>query len=100
MIERTRGWQISEFDSIERVGSQVSCELDGETIILGLADGIYYGLDPVGTRIWEILQERKTLNEIRDILLEEFDVEADVCMRELKELLQDLLVKGLIEVVP
>jgi hypothetical protein len=77
---------------------QVSCDLGGEAAILNLKSGVYYGLDPVGARIWNLIQEPKSLNEIREILLKEYDVEPDRCDRDLLALLQKLASEGLIEV--
>jgi len=41
-----------------------------EAVILDLKSGVYYGLNDVGTRIWHLIQEPKTLNEIQDAILE------------------------------
>jgi hypothetical protein len=45
-----------------------------ETVILDLASGTYFGLDPVGARIWTLLGEGKTLAQVCDVMQEEFDV--------------------------
>jgi len=76
----------------------VSCDLDGETVILGLADGVYYGLDPVGTRVWKHLQSRSTIVAIRDAILEEFDVESEICERDLIALVQEMQEHNLVRV--
>jgi hypothetical protein len=90
--------EIAERDIVTAASTQVSCDLDGETIILNLLDGIYYGLDGVGARVWDLARESKSVAQIRDILLEEFQVEPEVCARELKALLEDLRGKSLVEV--
>ena len=78
---------------------QVSGELqEGDLAILNLKDGVYYGLNSVGSRIWSLLQTPKSVAEIRDSLLAEYNVEADVCTRELIALLSNLSSKQLIEV--
>ena len=77
---------------------QVSSDLGGEVAILDLKAGVYYGLDAVGARIWSLIQEPRTVNEIRDILLEEYEVEPERCERDLLVLLQRLADEGLIEV--
>jgi hypothetical protein len=77
---------------------QVSADLSGEAAILNLKSGIYYGLDAVGARIWNLLQEARAVKEIRDTLVQEYDVEADQCEKDLLALLGELLSKELIEV--
>ena len=77
---------------------QVSCDLAGEAAILNLKNGVYYGLDPVGARIWNLIQQPTTVNVVRDAIMAEYDVEPDVCQRDLLALLQKLSSEGLIEV--
>ncbi|MEJ2600005.1 MAG: PqqD family peptide modification chaperone [Anaerolineales bacterium] len=78
---------------------QVSGELqEGDLAILNLKDGVYYGLNSVGSRIWALLQAPVTVMELRDALLAEYDVDVDDCTRELVALLNDLSNKELIEV--
>jgi Coenzyme PQQ synthesis protein D (PqqD) len=76
----------------------ISCDLAGEVAILDVKYGTYYGLNAVGARIWNLIQEPKTVNEIRDILLKEYEVETECCEREVLALLQNLVAKELIEI--
>jgi hypothetical protein len=78
---------------------QASADLGDEAAILNLKDGVYYGLDPVGARIWKFIQTPRTVREVRDALLEEYDVEADRCEEELIALLQQLAKNDLIDIV-
>ena len=75
---------------------QVSCNLAEEAVILNLKAGVYYGLNPVGARIWNLIQEPRTVHEIRDAILEEYDVDPDRCESDLLVLLRDLAAKELI----
>jgi hypothetical protein len=77
---------------------QVSSQLGDETVILHLEDGVYYGLDPVGTDVWHLLQEPRLVAEIRDRIVEEYDVDAERCERDLLALLRDLAQRRLIDV--
>lgn len=76
---------------------QVSSELGGEAVILSLINGVYYGLDPVGARIWQLVQEPVTLEQIRDVLRAEYNVEAAELRVDIRELLEQLAEHGLIE---
>ncbi len=77
---------------------QVFADLSGEAAILNLKSGIYYGLDAVGARIWTLIQEPRTVSEIRDTILREYEVEPKQCEEDLFALLAELLSHGLIEV--
>jgi hypothetical protein len=76
---------------------QVSSDLGGEVAILDLNVGVYYGLDEVGARVWELIQEPRVVRDVRGILLEEYDVAPERCERDLIELLERLAEEGLIE---
>jgi len=77
---------------------QVSCDLEGEAAILSLANGIYYGLDLVGAQVWTLLQQPRRVEEIRDAVLQEYEVEPERWQSDLLALLERLRAEGLIEV--
>jgi hypothetical protein len=76
----------------------VYCNVEDEMVLLGMEDGIYYGLNPVGAFIWEQIKEPKTIDQVRDAILDEYDVGKEECERDLYELLKELTGKGLVEV--
>lgn len=71
-------------------------QVGGETVMLDLAKGAYFGLDPVGARMWQLLAEGKTLVEVCDAIVEEYEVSRDAVERDLLALLDDLKAHGLI----
>ena len=77
---------------------QVWCDLAGDAAILNLKNGVYYGLDPVGARIWNLIQEPKTLAEVRDTLLGQYDVDKERLESDLRVLLTQLAEQGLIDI--
>ncbi len=77
---------------------QVSCPLGEESAILNLKNTVYYGLNPVGARVWNLLQQARTVGELRDVLLDEYDVDAGRCETDLLELLEKMRSEGLIQV--
>ncbi len=72
-------------------------QVGDETVILDLASGTYFGLDPVGARIWELLGEGNTLSRVRDEMLEEYDVSREQLEADLLRISEELLGKGLVE---
>jgi len=82
---------------IVAITEQVSCDLAGEAAILSLRNGTYYGLDRVGARIWNLIQQPRTVKEILDTLLAEYDVDAERCAADLQRLLTELTAQGLVE---
>lgn len=76
----------------------LSRDLQGEQVILDLNTGVYFGLDPVGTRIWHLFQEHQPLQKVLDSLLEEYEVTETQCTQDLLRFVALLLEKKLVEV--
>ena len=73
-------------------------ELDGEAVILQLDSGMYYGLDPIGTRLWQLMGTHGRLRQVYDAALAEFDVDPAVLERDLLKLVSDLTSRNLLVV--
>lgn len=73
-------------------------DLAGESVILNLKNGMYYGLDALGSRIWTLLQQPQPVVALRDAIVAEYDVDAERCERDLLALLTNLAEVQLIEV--
>ncbi|MBZ5628073.1 MAG: PqqD family peptide modification chaperone [Acidobacteriia bacterium] len=89
---------ISRNSIVVATDSQVSCVLDAETVILHFNKGVYFGLDEVGTSIWQKLQQPQVVGRIRDAILQEYDVDEEQCEQDVLRLLNQLHDEGLIEV--
>lgn len=61
-----------------------------ETVILDLETGTYFGLDPVGARMWALMSQGKTLADIADTLFAEFDVTREKLEVDLAQLVDTL----------
>ena len=84
--------------AIRRSPHQVSCDLGDQTVIFNLKTSIYYCLNPVAARIWELIQEPSTVERIQCVLLEEYRVEPEQCRTDVEALISVLREKGMIEV--
>ena len=88
---------LSDTSRIVVSKDQVSC-LAGEAAIVNLKNGVYYGLDPVGARIWNLIREPVTFAHIRDSLVEDYDVEPGRAEADIREFLTRLAEQGLVEI--
>ena len=70
--------------------------VDGEAVILSIGSGLYFGLTPVGTRIWELIDEGRTLDEILAALQREYDGGENEMRRDLHALVSELAARGLV----
>ena len=76
----------------------VTSEMANEVAILNPKSGMYFGLDMVGARIWELIKEPMTVKDIRNIILDEYEVDVDRCEKDLFILFSEMSNNGLIEV--
>ena len=69
-----------------------------ETVILDLASGTYFGLDPVGARMWQLMTDGQTLATICDTLLDEYEVTRETLEVDILRLTEELRAKDLVSV--
>jgi hypothetical protein len=72
-------------------------EVSGETVLLDLESESYFGLDEIGTRVWVLLNEGKSVGQMVDVLLEEYEVDRATLEGDVDELLGELIEAGLIK---
>lgn len=74
----------------------ISSSVSGQTALMSVANGAYYGLDPVGSRIWELIAEPRTVGSVCERLLAEFEVDPAKCETQVLTFLQQLSNDGLL----
>lgn len=73
-------------------------DLGGESVLLHLGSGLYFGLDEVGTLIWTLLSEGRSLGEIQEHVLTRYDATAQQVEADLLRIVDELRDNGLLEV--
>jgi len=81
---------------IEISSEVLTQEVGGETVILDLKSESYFGLDEVGTRIWQLLQEQEDIQTITATMLKEYDVKEEQLEKDIQNLLTQLDKAGII----
>ena len=76
----------------------VSVDLDGEAVVLDTDAGVYFGIEGVGARVWELVATPCRVGEIYDTLVREYDVEPERCRADLLRFLGELSAQGLLDV--
>ena len=71
-------------------------KLDDEMVLLNLDSGEYFGLNETGTRVWEMLADGRSREEVVDCLTEEFEVASEVATSHVATLCAELLGAGLL----
>lgn len=76
----------------------LSQEVGGETVLLDLRSDFYFGLDEIGTRVWQLLQSGLSLQELIDMMLDEYEVKRETLEADVGELLDKLLAAHLVSI--
>jgi hypothetical protein len=73
--------------------------IDGESVLLNLKTESYFGLDDVGTRMWQVLTASASIAAARDTLVAEYDSDPERIQHDLEALIEKLVEQGLLEIV-
>ena len=71
-------------------------ELDGESVVLDLSSGRYFGLNAVGTRVWQLIQQGQPVDGLIQAVRAEYDADVNAVERDVLALLEDLKIRGLV----
>lgn len=82
--------------AVSRTGDLLSCDIDGQTVLMSVEHGMYYGLDLVGSRIWALIETPRRVSEVCDTLVSEFDVSRPACESAVRSYLADLAAHRLV----
>ena len=77
-----------------------SSENDGEITILDPRSGLYFGLEDVGAELWRQLAQPHSIRELCESMSERYEVTSAECMDDVRGLVEELIERGLVEVVP
>jgi hypothetical protein len=83
-------------DQFQRNEQIINGTLDDNLVMLHIEKGKYYGLNPVGRRIWELLEQPKSAEQLVQALLEEYEVAEQQCRDEVAAFLNSALDSGII----
>lgn len=92
MVDLSRGVCVSPQVISQKVG--------GETVILDMESEQYFGLDEIGSRVWELMQGEDGLEAVTQVILSEFEVGPEQLSTDLESLLEQLLAASLIQLEP
>ena len=85
-----------------RVGQSpdaIAAEVGGQIVLLNVATGYFHQLNAVGSYVWRQIADPQTLGELGARALRDFDADADTCLREIHEFLQELRERGLVRIL-
>ena len=85
---------------VARALGLLDAELDNETILLGVEQSAYFGLDATAQRIWQAIEQPCRVSEIVAALTARYDVDENLCATQTCAFLEQLAAEGLVQIVP
>jgi hypothetical protein len=70
--------------------------VEGEALLIHLSSGDYFSLDNVGTRVWENIDGTRTIQDLAELILMEYDVDRDQVVADVLRLAEQLADEGLL----
>lgn len=92
---------MSQFSLEQKVSSSsnvLAQDLAGQSVLLNLQTEEYYALDDIGTKMWQTLIEKDSIQSAIDALQVEYQVEPELLQKDVKNLIKELLANELVEV--
>jgi len=88
---------IGEDAVVSHAAGLVAADMDEGKVMLNIQNGKYYGLDSIGSRIWELLEKPHTVHALVLELLKDYEVEEKTCRQDVLVFLNKLYAQGLID---
>ena len=83
---------------VSRNDEPVAVEVDRSMVMMSIDQGMYYGLEGTGPRIWTLLEQPRSVSYLCDALMNEFEVGAEECRRQVIDFLEELRRSQLIRI--
>lgn len=74
----------------------ISGRLHDELVMMDIDKGKYFALNPVATRIWDLLEKPLTIDELCSILMDEYEVSESQCRQDVQEVLEEMVRLGVV----
>ena len=81
---------------LKRHPDMVFSHIDDEVVMMSIETGEYYGLNPVASIIWELLEKPNTFNQLIELLMNEFEIDESTCQKDVTLFLNQLIEKKLV----
>jgi hypothetical protein len=83
---------------ISRVSNHIASELDNEVVMMSIEQGEYYGFGQVGSELWRLIEQPKSVLNIIELFIGQYNVDFEQCQRDVVMFLEQLELKGLIKI--
>ena len=90
---------ISTESIVNQIEDIIASDIDDEVVMMSVENGQYYGLDSIGSRVWELIAKPIKVSKLIADLLLKYDVDRETCERDVLAFLEELHEDGILKVV-
>lgn len=90
--------KISTSHVVKQNENIIASDIDDEKVMMSIEKGYYYGLDSVGSRVWDLIDKSMKVSDLVDELMMKYDVERETCEEDVMAFLGELLEAGIVRV--
>lgn len=90
---------LSLEQKITRHPDMLSAEIGGEAVMMSIEKGAYFGLNPIATRIWDLIDQPRSIAELIETITAEYEVSDEQCAADVQEFVADMIKRGLAQQV-
>ena len=85
-------------DTFTIASDVISTEMDGESVLMHVQEGKYFSLNDTGSLVWQKLEKGSaSLEDLVSLIMQDYDVEEDLCRRDLEKIIQQMVSQGVLE---
>jgi hypothetical protein len=89
---------ISAESMVHQIEDVLTSDIDDEKVMMSVEKGEYFGLDPIGSRVWDMIGKPVKVKELVDLLLANYNVDRETCERDILAFLEELHKNGILKV--
>lgn len=93
-----KGNKITTEAIVSQIEEIVASDIDGETVMMSVENGKYYGLDDIGSRIWKLIEKPIKVSDLIDTLLKKYNVGRETCEKDVLKFLNQLIDDRILQV--
>ncbi len=84
--------------TITRHSDMLSAEIGGEAIMMSIEKGAYFGLNPVATRIWDLIEQPKSVAALIQTITDEYEVSTEQATDDVQVFVADMIERGIAQI--
>jgi hypothetical protein len=74
----------------------IAADMDGETVMMSIERGAYFGLGGIGSRLWDLLEQPTSVADMAATICEEYSVDSETCLQDIQGFIAEMMENSLV----